>query len=65
MLDDDRRGRLQRAGLRLRDAERERRSAVAELKSALAAADGDSSPQEASDLTGLSSVETEILLGGD
>lgn len=65
MLDDERRSRLQRAGARLRDADRERRSAVAELKSAMAAADGDSSPEEASDLTGLSSVEAEILLDAD
>lgn len=65
MLDDERRSRLRRAGERFRNAQHEQSAAVSELKQALAAADGDSSPQEASDLTGLSPVESEILLEGD
>lgn len=53
MLDEERQKRLRRAGERLHDAEEERSSALDELKDAMAAADGDSNPEEAADLTGM------------
>ena len=65
MLDDERRDRLRRAGDRFRETARERSAAVSELKAALAAADGDSNPEEAAHLTGLSDAESEVLLDGD
>lgn len=65
MLDDERRDRLRRAGDRFRETGRQRNSAVSELKAALAEADGDSNPEEAAHLTGLSDAESEVFLGGD
>lgn len=65
MLDDERRDRLKRAGHRFRQTGQERNAAVHELKAALAEADGDSNPEEAAHLTGLSGAESEVLLGGD
>ncbi len=62
VLDDDRRSRLRRAGARFRAADIERDDALRELKRAVAEADGDSSPEEAADLTGLPKDVMALLL---
>lgn len=62
VLDKDRQDRLRRAGERLHEAEAERTSALDELKDAMAEADGDSDPDEASDLTGMSPTVSAAML---
>lgn len=65
MLDKDRQERLRRAGERFHDADEERTSALDELKDAMAEADGDSDPAEASDLTGMSPTVSAAMLDDD
>lgn len=63
MLDKERKERLRRAGARFRAAQREQDEASAELRAALAAADGNTSPEEAAALTGLDASISAVLLG--
>lgn len=63
MLNETQRERLRRAGERFRAAQREQNEASAELRSALAEADGNASPEEAAYLTGLDASISAVLLG--
>ncbi|MFL6157930.1 MAG: hypothetical protein ACJ72D_17700 [Marmoricola sp.] len=65
MTDDEMKARLRATGSRFQAADRDRSRALADLKHALADADGSSNPEEASELTGLSPSAAGFLLDPD
>lgn len=65
MLGDEQRGRLRQAGERFQAATRERDQALTELRAALAEADGNTTPAEAAEITGLGTAISAVLLGHD
>jgi len=65
MIDEELKERLRSTGSRFRTADADRHRALAELKEALAEADGSSSPDEAAELTGLPRCTAGYLLQPD
>ncbi|MFL6174923.1 MAG: hypothetical protein ACJ716_18690 [Marmoricola sp.] len=65
MTDEEMKARLRSTGSHFRTADQDRRRALAELKEALAEADGSSSPEEAAELTGLPRSTAGYLLDPD
>ncbi len=63
MLDKQRSNRQRQSGDRLHDADQERSAALDELKDAMA--DGDSEPEEASDLTGMPETVSAAMMNDD